>query len=40
MLNNMRNEKERWLFEYRFDDFVLRLMSRFISRIGSSGKFS
>ena len=36
MLNNMRNEKERWLFEYRFDDFVLRLMSR----TGSSGKFS
>ena len=39
MLNNMRNEKERWLFEYRFDGFVLQFMSGFVSRAGSTREF-
>lgn len=33
------NEKKRWLFEYRFDGFVLQFMSGFVSRAGSTREF-
>lgn len=33
------NEKKRWLFEYRFDGFVLQFMSGFVSHAGSTREF-